>query len=146
VNSPRVHTPFVINVRVSAEPGGDLVVTLAGEIDRLTSTDVQRAVSQILDDNEAGRVSLDMERVTFLDSSGLRSLLTCHQQALEQGVLLRISRAHDMVYQVLAITDLLELFALARRDPASGPPAPGYRLRHSPGRRPSPSEPTRRPG
>jgi anti-anti-sigma factor len=135
-----------MDVRAPAEPGGDLVVVLAGEIDRLTSTDVQRAISGILNDNEAGRISLDMERVTFLDSSGIRALLTCHRQAAEQGALLRISRAHDIVYQVLAITDLLEPFTLARRDPASGPAQPGHRLRHSPGRRPSASGPTGRPG
>jgi anti-anti-sigma factor len=89
-----------------------VVVTLAGELDVISGPEIQRAIDDVLDRHHPDRVCLDMQQVTFLDSAGIRALLICRQRTLRRQCELQISRAHENVRQVLAITSLLDVFHL----------------------------------
>ena len=103
---------LLVEARLPEQPAAAVVVTMAGEIDRDTCAEVQRVVVDILHRARPERVSLDMRQVTFMDAAGIRALLTCRRHALQLSSVVEISRAHDNVRQVLAMTSLLDMFNL----------------------------------
>jgi anti-anti-sigma factor len=54
-------------------------------------------------------VVVDLTGVTFLDSSGIRALLTVRRIADEHGAALTVTGAHGIVRRVLTLTGLLGL-------------------------------------
>ncbi|MFC4068821.1 STAS domain-containing protein [Actinoplanes subglobosus] len=93
-----------------------VVMRLTGEIDRDAVTDLQTTFAEILDRHRPERVALDMSRVTFLDSAGLRTLLTCRRMAATANSRVEVALAHDIVRQVLTITGLLDVLNVAPAD------------------------------
>ena len=82
-------------------------VSIAGEIDMATAPQITDAVQNAIA-TEAAQVLLDLVEVTFLDSTGIRTLLFAHRDAGEQGVLLRVDPGHG-VMRVLELTGVLEV-------------------------------------
>ena len=98
----------ILHITTAPVADGVMGVCVAGEVDMETAEQVTDAVRTAL----AGRpreVHVDMAAVTFMDSSGIRTLLQAHREAAEQQVVLRVVNAHHRVAKVLDITGLLEL-------------------------------------
>jgi anti-sigma B factor antagonist len=96
-----------VSIEVS-DSGPAVVVAAAGEIDS-TSAPVLR---QHLDELLAGEVrdlTVDLGRVTFLDSAGLCVLASAHRRALRQDVRMRVLASSRAVIRPLQITGLWEL-------------------------------------
>jgi anti-sigma B factor antagonist len=89
--------------RTSAEPGR-ITVTLAGECD-LSAREHLTAV--LLDALERAKaVFVDLARLTFLDSSGVHSLITAHHAAKHRGAHVYLVNATGPVAAVLELTGL----------------------------------------
>jgi anti-sigma B factor antagonist len=90
---------------------GQVVVTVGGEVDMLTSPQLRLAV---LDQFEptAGRdlVVLDLDAVTFLGTSGLAVLIEVREAAHTAGVELRLACTARRVLRPLTIAGLIPLF------------------------------------
>jgi stage II sporulation protein AA (anti-sigma F factor antagonist) len=86
---------------------GDGVVTVRGEIDRLTIDRVVHAVEQV-----GGVVVLELDRVTFLDSSGVQGILGAQQDARARGGDVILRRPSHVVSRVLDITGLRQAFVI----------------------------------
>lgn len=89
------------------ERDGLAKIVLRGELDLSTVGKVQDALLKV----EAAAppvVVLDLSKLTFLDSTGLRCLVTADQRAREGGRRLVIVRGPDAVQRVFAITRLEE--------------------------------------
>jgi stage II sporulation protein AA (anti-sigma F factor antagonist) len=93
-------------------PEGVLLLRLEGELDVATTprfrTEVQRAL-------EAGTkaVIVDLEEVTFMDSSMLKELLRAHSQLSHRGGLLVLAAVQSAVQRLLELTRTSELLHLA---------------------------------
>lgn len=88
------------------------VAVLTGEID-LASIDALEAAIAATEQDAAGTdVVLDMSAVTFLDSSGLRVLVTAHDRLHTAARRLVIRRPPAPVLRVLEITGLLSTFVV----------------------------------
>jgi anti-anti-sigma factor len=61
-----------------------VVVRVLGEIDLITAGDLERPLLELLASGFEA-VVLDLREVSFLDSSGIRVLITAHQCAEERG-------------------------------------------------------------
>jgi anti-anti-sigma factor len=96
-------------------------VVVAGELDDTTVTSLHRAVVELLRHDVPGRVDVDLADVTFLDTCGIRTLLACLVDARQVGCELRLTDPQPLVYRVLRIVGLLDLFSLAHDAPT--PPA-----------------------
>jgi anti-anti-sigma factor len=83
-------------------------VAVAGEVDDITSTQLHKAVVDVLRHHRPRRIEMDLRQVAFLDSVGIRTLLMCHSDAEQVNCQLRITDASPMVYRVLEITSLLD--------------------------------------
>jgi anti-anti-sigma factor len=86
---------------------GDGVVSVRGEIDRVTIDRVVRAVEQVGD-----VVVLELDRVTFLDSSGVQGILVAQQAARARGGDVILRRPSHVVSRVLEITGLRQAFVI----------------------------------
>jgi anti-sigma B factor antagonist len=88
--------------------GTTAVGVLAGEIDLASIDALEAAIGAIEQEAAEGDdVVLDMSGVTFLDSSGLRVLVTANDRLDTAGNRLVIRRPSVSVVRVLEITGLL---------------------------------------
>jgi anti-anti-sigma factor len=82
-------------------------VMLRGELDLSSVTKVQDELHRVEADAPPV-VLLDLSKLTFLDSTGLRCLVTADQRARDEGRRLVLVRGPDPVQRVFAITRLEE--------------------------------------
>jgi anti-sigma B factor antagonist len=91
----------------SEDAGGHVTVALRGELDLSTVGKVQEELRRV-EAAEPAIVILDLSRLTFLDSTGLRCVVTADERARTQGRRLVIVRGPDAVQRVFSITRLEE--------------------------------------
>jgi anti-anti-sigma factor len=101
-----------LRLRVGA-PDGLPRLAVEGELDLSSVSALEEAVADALGGAEdGGVVELDLGGVTFMDSTGLRGLLTARQRAEAAGRRLRVVAATPAVRRVLELTHTAELFEL----------------------------------
>ena len=74
---------------------GPRLVKVQGEVDLATAPDLEATVRKVLDDAPRG-VDLDLRDLTFIDSSGLRSLVAVSKDASAAGFRWRYGTSHGM--------------------------------------------------
>jgi anti-anti-sigma factor len=94
--------PFRCDV---ARDGADLRVTLEGELDIATSPQLEAVLREPCDDGVTRRV-LDLARLTFMDSSGLRVILSAHSVARREGPSLVLVPGPPAIQRVFEITGM----------------------------------------
>jgi anti-anti-sigma factor len=97
--------PGALSVTVNQQ-GAAAVVTVQGDIDLDTSGDLAAALAGL---DAPGGVDVDLSAVTYMDSTGLRVLLSARDAAVETGATLRVSAASSIVARLIEITGASEL-------------------------------------
>jgi anti-sigma B factor antagonist len=82
-------------------------VVLTGELDLSTIAKVEQELTRVESEGPA-IVALDLSRVTFLDSSGLRVIVSADQRARRENRRFVVVRGPDTVQRVFSITRLDE--------------------------------------
>ena len=98
-----------ISVTTRAAGEGQVVVTVGGEVDMLTSPQLRSAVLSQLADG-AQLVVLALDGVTFLGTSGLAVLIEVREAAHQAGVELRLACTGRRVLRPLSIAGLVPMF------------------------------------
>jgi anti-sigma B factor antagonist len=76
--------------RVTVRPDGERVVVVpVGELDLMSAGTLENAVVGLLERGVA-HVVVDLRGLSFMDSTGIRALLTCHERAQRENALLAI--------------------------------------------------------
>lgn len=101
------------------ERDGLVHIVLRGELDLSTVGKVQDALHQV-ESTAPPVILLDLSKLTFLDSTGLRCLVTADQRARETGRRLVLVRGPDAVQRVFAITRLEERLEIVDDSSAVG--------------------------
>lgn len=99
--------PFRCDV---AREDGVVRITLAGELDLASSAEVE----PVLREAKTEQSLLDLRDVTFMDSSGLRLILTAHAAARREGQSLEIvpgPPAVQRVFQICGVENELRFVA-----------------------------------
>jgi anti-anti-sigma factor len=94
-------------IDVERVAGGIDVLTLRGEHDLSTATDVSRRIESALE--SASGLAIDLSETTFIDSAVLRVLITAQERAAERGAGFAIAVADSSghgVHRLLALTGL----------------------------------------
>ncbi len=113
-----MRTVTILDVDVKRR--GDLVhVQLRGELDLSTVGQVEEELGRMEDAN-AAVIALDLRGLTFLDSTGLRVLVTADERARERGRRLLVVRGPDPVHRVFTITKLDERLEMVDDLPTTG--------------------------
>jgi anti-sigma B factor antagonist len=105
-----------LSIRTSTLAGGAVEVSPAGEIDVENAYAIKDAVAEQLAQGRPGRIELNMQYVTFIDSVGISALVSAFQLAAISGVKLTVTRPSRFAHRQLWVTGLLGLF---------GSPEPG---------------------
>lgn len=101
-------TELAIDTRAA---DGVVVVSLAGDIDVATVDEVGDALTRAVTSEPPPRhLCCDLSRVTFLDSTGLSSLVMAWRTGEARGTELVVAGAHGAVRRVLELTGLDTLF------------------------------------
>jgi anti-sigma B factor antagonist len=108
----------ILDVRTE-DRDGLVHMALVGELDLSSVAKVQEELRRV----EAGlpaTLVVDLSKLTFLDSTGLRCIVTADERAREQGRRIVIVRGPDAVQRVFAITRLEERLEIVDDAPAAG--------------------------
>ena len=90
---------------------GLCVVSVSGEVDVYTSPQLKIALVAAVED-ECGVVVVDLDKVGFIDSSGLGVLVGALRRVREAGGDLRIVCGRDNVVKIFRITGLDRVFPM----------------------------------
>ena len=107
-------TTDVPSFELAVETGEDRVTFIPrGELDLATAPEVEEKVLSALRDGQA-EVVLDLRELTFMDSTGVRTIVAAHQVSEEAGRGLRVGRppresAVSRVIEISGIDDALGL-------------------------------------
>jgi anti-anti-sigma factor len=103
-------TPVTILEVESEERDGLVHVSLRGELDLSTVGKVDDELERC--ERAAGIVLLDLSKLTFLDSTGLRCVVRADERAREDGRRLVVVKGPEAVQRVFEITRLEERLEL----------------------------------
>ena len=108
----------ILDVRTE-DRDGLVHMALMGELDLSSVAKVQEELRRIEADAPATLV-VDLSKLTFLDSTGLRCIVTADERAREQGRRIVIVRGPDAVQRVFTITRLEERLEIVDDAAAAG--------------------------
>lgn len=97
-------SPFDVTIE---ERDGSIVLLLSGELDISTATRLEDDLRRVEADKPV-LIVLDLSRLVFMDSTGLRMLISADARAREAGRRLAIVQGNEMVQRVLRLTRLDE--------------------------------------
>jgi anti-anti-sigma factor len=82
------------------------IVALAGELDLSTVADLEARIEEACSDG-AGELVLDLEELSFMDSTGLSAILTTQDRCEGQGCELLLTEAQPAVHRLFELTGVL---------------------------------------
>jgi anti-anti-sigma factor len=89
------------------------MLAVRGEIDLTVAADLLQTITCAGSTGDIPEVVVDLDRVTFLDSTGIAALMRAYQLLAERGTALRVQGGPDNVRSVLAITGVDGVLGLA---------------------------------
>jgi len=88
--------------------GGKLIIAVSGRVDTVTAPELEAGLKF----GDAKCVVIDLEKVPYMSSAGLRILLTAHKTMLGRGGELMIANVQGAVREVLDITGFSDILTL----------------------------------
>jgi len=88
--------------------GGESTLQIVGALDALTVRDIRPTIDAVVA-GQPRHVTVDFDRVTILDSTGVGVIVSLFKRVTAQGGRVVVVRAHD---QPLAVLKLLKLDAV----------------------------------
>jgi anti-sigma B factor antagonist len=86
--------------------GETTVLTLVGELDLASVSGVQQRLGELRD--VGGAVILDLDQLTFMDSTGIRMLLSACQDADEHEWRFQVTRGSGRVRHLLSVVQIAD--------------------------------------
>ena len=88
---------------------GKLYVTLDGRLDTTTSPELEKSLSESLP--EVKELVLDLEKLEYISSAGLRVLLTAQKTMAKQGSM-KLVHVNDLVMEILEVTGFVDILTI----------------------------------
>ncbi len=90
-------------------------ISAAGEIDLATVNTLRSAIAQAMQQG-ASHLTLNLNKVTYIDSSGLGTLIGAHKRLASSGGSLTIRCSQGRILRLLAITGLDRVLTVTSDD------------------------------
>lgn len=94
--------PGRLMVEITEDHGG-IVVRLAGELDLETTAELDRQLA-VLDETPVPHLLIDLAGVSFMDSTGLASIVRAHRAAEARGYPLVLRPGSNQVQRLFQLT------------------------------------------
>jgi anti-anti-sigma factor len=101
---------FTIEAR---ESGTRLTIAVAGELDSATCQQLLDDFERLLAGAVARQLTVDLRRVSFMDSAGIRALIMIQRDASEAGLAIVVLPPPSPVMELLQLTGVAERMVLA---------------------------------
>ncbi|MEU8817881.1 STAS domain-containing protein [Actinoplanes sp. NPDC048796] len=101
---------MTLSIMTSTLAGDVVEVSPSGEIDVENAYEIREAVGEQLAAGPPGRIELNLQNVTFIDSVGISALVAAFQLAAVSDVKLVVTRPSRFAHRQLWVTGLLGLF------------------------------------
>lgn len=99
---------------------GEVAVSPAGDLDVSTSHKLLACVEGLLAEGRS-RITLDLQAVTFIDSSGLGTLVKAHKRAAATSAELVVAGPRPHIYRAMEISGILKVINMAEPDTGAPP-------------------------
>jgi len=98
-----------------------IVVRVSGRIDQNSAADFQKALTGHVDEAIANsrQIVVDLSRVDYISSVGLRALMIANKQAAPKGVTIRVASMQEVVREVFTISHFDKVFPTFDEMPAA---------------------------
>ena len=90
--------------------GSTLVLALEGRLDTTTAPQLENELKVSLYDTKA--LTLDMEKLEYLSSAGLRVLLAAQKQMQKQKVEMVVVNVNEIIMEVFEITGFVDIITI----------------------------------
>ncbi len=100
-------------VLATEREGERAVLTVRGELDAYSAPGLEDQIARLIS-QQVFDVVLDLGQTGFLDSSGLRAILTAQRRLNENGGRMALRGPSEPVTRLLEITGLTDHFAIER--------------------------------
>ena len=101
---------FAVDVASGGGAGTPALLVLTGELDSLAAAQLSHCLGEV--DRRAPALVLDMSAVSFIDSSGLRTLIQARQMFPDPNAL-TLRNPQPSTTRLLELTGLADYFAVA---------------------------------
>ena len=112
---------------VCDEAAGTLIVRVTGEIDHHTAAHIRAAIDRELFERRPKRLTLDLSRVSFMDSSGLGLIMGRLAVVRELGGEMTVCDPGPETRQILALAGMERLIRIEYTHGLPPPPGTGRR-------------------
>ena len=104
-------TPIAL-LDLEVEAGPTTTISLAGDLDPATAPQLDAAIKDAIATDGLERVVLDLSKLTFIDSSGLRVFVTARQALTALDIELTLRSPSVTARRLLDITGLGEILSV----------------------------------
>ena len=91
------------------EEGKKITVTLEGRLDTVTAPDLEKELSEIINDVE--ELVLDFEKLDYISSAGLRVLLSAQKIMSRQGSM-KVTHVNQTVMEIFEVTGFCDILTI----------------------------------
>ena len=88
-----------------------VLLEIVGEVDAYTAQDLDRALTNLLGQGHH-RIVVDITKMTFISSAGIREILYAHREAVQSGGEVRLVGPTDQVSGILEIAGFYEILLI----------------------------------
>lgn len=99
-----------LDITVAREDSGEVVLALKGAVDLVSRADLVETALRELDRAGCEHLVLDMSGVSFIDSTGLGTLITLANEAETREAAFSVREPSSRVERLLSMTGLEEKF------------------------------------
>ena len=97
-------------MKITMNPNGRrLTVALEGRLDTTTAPELEKALKDNLEGVEG--LTLDLERLDYISSAGLRVLLAAHKAMRDRGGM-KVTHVNEIVGEVFDITGFADILTI----------------------------------
>ncbi|MHB1537140.1 MAG: STAS domain-containing protein [Solirubrobacteraceae bacterium] len=94
---------------------------LAGELDLASADELERRIAMLCLGGGT-EIVLDLERLIFVDSAGLRAMLAARQTCAQSGCSMTLRNCSERVERVLELTGMTAALPVSDEAPSDGAP------------------------
>ena len=100
------------------EQGGIVILSINGEIDLYNAPELKEAIQKLVDEKK-NKIIVNLDRVSYVDSSGIGALISSFSNLKKQEGSLRICNVSGSVRKVFELTKLTTFFDIDDTEAAS---------------------------
>ena len=89
--------------------GSQLTIALEGRLDTATAPELEQELNKSLENAES--LTLDLEKLAYISSAGLRVLLSAHKAMIKKGGMV-IHNVNEIVQEVFEVTGFADILTI----------------------------------